>query len=480
MTLDNDVLRRSVTAGDYSKDPHGGVNLFQFVYPGAYSGYTALSPWWSRDRDFQLRQTVHLEAMWSSAIFKAITKRAALGFEIKDETESAIRVKRAQELFLLADLGRGWVYFLQRHLRDFLLTDNGAFVEIIRTSSARGGRILGLAHLDSCRCTRTQDPSRPVLYRDRQGREHILKDHQVLMFADMPDAGDTYNGVGFCAASRAYPTIVKMAALEQYYYEKYSGDGALGISFVSGVSPKSLESALTTADEEHKRRGLVHYKNKMVIPTMSDKPPAVAEVALKSTPENFDVEQERSNAYLIYANAIGIGVADVQPLSGQGLGTGTQSVILDDAAEGMGLAAWNKQWEQTSNEHILPTATTFLFVNTHDLRDQKAKAEVAKLRAEERDIRLNNGELAIEEARQRALDAGDLDRELQPNDKTSGTLSDVEKPVEEEETTEEPEEIVEEVEDEVVEQKASRDSLDMLISREWKAAYRLARELVAQ
>lgn len=482
MTLDTDALRRSVTAGDYTKDPHGGVNLFQFVYPGAYPGYTELSPWWSRNRDFQLRQTVHREAMWSSAIFKAITKRAALGFDITDEQKSEIRVRRAQQLYLLADLGKGWVYFLERHLQDFLLTDNGAFVEVVRSSSARGSRIIGLVHLDSCRCTRTQDPSRPVLYRDRLGREHVLKDYQVLMFADMASASETYNGVGFCAASRAYPTISKMAALEQYYHEKFTGDGALGLTLVSGISDRSFEAAVKTGDEATRQRGVVYYKNKIVIPVPNKEGFEVAEIPLKSTPDNFNTKEERDNAYLIYANAIGTSVQDIQPLSGQGLGTGTQSVILDEAAEGQGLAAWNKQWEQSNNEHVLPLATTFAFTNTHDLRDQRARAEVAKMRAEERAIRIGNGELTVEEARQLALDAGDLPREMQPDRTSGGTLSDTEKPIEENTDAPMPDDDLGEnpaAEAAAVVQKAD-DDLDRLIGGNWSEALAIAKEMVRQ
>ena len=54
---------------------------------------------------------------------------------------------------------RGWVPFLNMHLRDYLLTDNGAFVEVVRASAASGSRIIGPAHLDSARCTRTADPT---------------------------------------------------------------------------------------------------------------------------------------------------------------------------------------------------------------------------------------------------------------------------------------------------------------------------------
>jgi hypothetical protein len=156
--------------------------------------------------------------MWADALFKAITKIAALGWSIADSEDSKVRTNRGQDLYMtaLAGMHRGWVPFISMHLRDYLLTDNGAFVEIIRASSVAGSRIVGLAHLDSARCTRTGDPDIPVLYRDRLGKWHEMRWWQVMSFADMPDPSETWNGVGFCAASRAFVTIAKLAALEQW------------------------------------------------------------------------------------------------------------------------------------------------------------------------------------------------------------------------------------------------------------------------
>lgn len=479
MTIDTEVLKKSVTRDDYEDDPRNTPLYFIFPQSIGTRTYTELLPWWSRDRDYQLRNTVHREAMWASAIYKAITKQASLGWDIDDASDSKVRAKRAQSLYLHANLGKGWVSFLFRHLRDFLLTDNGAFVEVVRASSARGSRIMGLVPLDSCRCLRTADPTQPVIYRNREGREHIMRDHQVLMFADMEDSSETYNGVGMCAASRAYPTISKLSAMEQYVFEKMSGDGATELSFVNGISQKSLESALTTADATQKSKGAAYYKGKIIIPIMTDKPPEVANIPLKNVPDGFDAEQERDNGYLIYANAIGVAVQDIQPLSGQGLGTGTQTVILDEAAEGQGLASWRKQWEQMNNEFVLPESTTFIF-STNDIRDQKAKAEVAKIRADERAVRIASGEIGVEEARQLALDAGDLTPEMQPDTTAAGTLSDVEKPLEDAEDASLPDKDMGEGTEAETEEVATKadDDLDSLIGDNWRVAVALAKEMV--
>ncbi len=73
------------------------------------------------------------------------------------------------------------------------------------------------------------------------------------------------------------------------------------------------------------------------------------------------------------------------------------------------------------------------YLATNDLRDQKQQAEVRKLRADERSARIESRELTPQEARQLALDAGDLPPELfAADDKTpGGTLTDEQKPLDE-------------------------------------------------
>jgi hypothetical protein len=437
---DPDVLRKSVTRDDYVDNPYGGAVGLYFLYPTAYSGpaYSPLPPWWSVQRDFVLRGTVHREAMWADAVFKAITKIAALGWTIEDSEDSQVRVNRGQDIYQspVAGMHRGWVRFISMHLQDYLLTDNGAFVEIIRASSAAGSRILGLAHLDSARCTRTGDPEIPVLYRDRLGKWHEMQWWQVMTFVDMPDPSETMNGVGHCAASRVFLTLSKLAALEQYMYEKASGDGATEMTFIRGLSQENLNSAIITADGEQKRKGSVYYKGKIVTAILGDSELQDVTIQLKNVPDGFDWKQERDNAYVIYANALGIPVQDIQPLSGQGLGTGTQTIILAEDAEGQGLAAWRKDWLHCQNEYILPTSTTFVWTNQHDTRDQEAKARAKKAQADVIMTLVGNptapGVISNAQGLNLAVDWDVVPREFLPEtgDATpGGSLGDDEKPI---------------------------------------------------
>jgi hypothetical protein len=430
-----EVLRHSVTQGDYQT----GAGVFQILAASAPS-VPGLPAYWSFSRDFVLGSSVHMESMWGSAIGKAITKQASLGWTVADTNDSDLRTKRAQGLLHLAEGGQGWVTFLSKHLRNYLTSDNGAFIEVVRATQSAGSKILGLMHLDSLRCTRTSDLEIPLLYRDRAGREHMLRSHQVLMFADMPDPSDTFNGIGLCAASRAWTAITRLTAIETYLNSKVTGERITAIYIVSGITGDQLKSAMVTADvtkqitqaaKQVENKALaVTYKGAMVVPVMSlETAPGLVTIPLAEIPDGFDAKQERDNAYVIYANAIGIPVQDIQPLSGQGLGTGTQTIILDEAAEGQGLAAWRKQFEHALNEFVLPETTTFTF-STNDIRDQKAKADVQSTRANTRKLQIESGEITAAEAKQMAVDLEDVPREFLTDDQTpGGTLQDDQKPV---------------------------------------------------
>jgi hypothetical protein len=162
---------------------------------------------------------------------------------------------------------------------------------------------------------------------------------------------------------------------------------------------------------------------------LSDKPPTLVTVPLAELPDGFDPEQERNDGYLRYANAIGLDLQDLQPLSGQGLGTGTQSVILSEKAAGKGLAAFRQDFIHAINELVLDDKTTFAF-SENDLRDQKDKAEISKLRGEFVTAQIEAGVIKPEQGLQVLVDHDDLPREFLPSDETSfDDLSDTEKPV---------------------------------------------------
>lgn len=456
--MTNGTMAPSTIHGDSFEYPsYGGVPL-QIAIPYLLSppSYTDLPHYWTWRRDVALAATVHREDMWAAAVSKVATKFASHGYVIRDADDSTRKVSASQALFKRANGGEGWVPMAEKTIQDLATTDNGIFwrvrhaddeVQTIKlkerftyqqqtfdeaqvTNSSRASKITGLYHLDSLRCMRTGNLTYPVRYQPVMGPPQLLRWDQVLVYADMPSPRAELYGVGFCAASRTYKTIAKLAAIEQMIYEFVAGTGATQIALINGLSPSTLEGIIKAGEADAQARGLVYYLGTILGALQGDAQVNVSTILLKQLPSGFLPKDERDNAYIIYANNLGVPVQDIQPLSGQGLGTGTQSIVLAEAAQGNGmLPAFLKWLEQTVSDRILPATTELEFIDENDLRDQKAKAEVRSMRATERSTRIQSGEISAAVARQLAADDGDLPQELLAQDVTpGGQISDDEKP----------------------------------------------------
>lgn len=421
--FDKAVMNRSVTRGD---EGQGRLAPIFFFAPAPASGGYGLAAYGTRIRDRVLSATHYIENQWGNALFKASTKMAALGWDVEGGPRWR---ERAYEMLHTVDKGRGWVHFLQKHLADFLTTDNGTFVEVVRASGAAGSKIVGLVHLDSLRCVRTGNPNIPVLYMDLQGREHELKAHQVLMFSDMPSPRAEHLGLGFCAASRAFQTIVKLASIEAYVHEKVTGKRPLALHLLLGaVKTDQIEAAIKAAEEQRTAQGYTTYMGAFVVPVTGPEGMTHVQIPLAELPDGFNAKEERSNGYVKYANSIGLDVQDLEPLASSNLGTSTQSQVLDDKSSGTGLVAWRQAYTHMLNRFVFPESVTFAFTE-RDYRDQRQQAEVNQMHVNNVVALMTAGVLDAQKAQQMLADLKVIPKEFIAEDATPvETLSDDEKP----------------------------------------------------
>ena len=428
MAIDADLLRHSVTASDAGDYRSGGFSfVLPFFFPANVGGLPPEPPpYWSFQRDAILRATILKEAFWSSAVTIAATKVATAGFDL-DGPERQTR--KYQEMILeWSGSGEGYVPSQQRAVGDYLTTGNGTHFEIVRVSSAAGSKIIGLITLDSLRCQRTGDPDVPILYRDLKGNLHEMRDYQVVSIVDQPDSGAAWFGVGHCAAERAYTHIYRMAAIEQYIAEKITGSGATKIALVQGMSTLQIDNLTTTAEAQKSSKGLTYYMGAIIAGILGDTPIDIKEIALRGLPDGFNRKEELDIALLAYADAIGLDPQDLQPLSGQGLGTGTQTRVLHEKAKGRWPARYNKQFAALLNMWVTPDSVTFSF-SERDLDDDKKEVDNAATRAGTLEKYINAGVINPSQALQIAVDADDVPKEFLPQDVTPDeSLSDVEKP----------------------------------------------------
>ncbi len=432
-TVDPDTLKRSVKAADAATSPYNGFGgVWQILLP-MMGGIGDLPQYWSPRRDQVLRATIAKENMWASAVHIATTKAATTDWRLDGK-----RVRRFHDLINEADGNNSFVSFQEKQVRDFLLTDNGCFTEIVYATVGSGSRIIGINHLDSLRTIRTGDPAIPVIYADRLGRWHEMKDYQVFDMADEPDTGLYFYNIGFCAASRCYLAILKMAALEQYIYEKVTGKRPLDIALVNAnINEQQLQNAMDAQQQAQAQKGYVQYGGVVMIPILDPTANAqVAHIPIAGLPDGFKVEEERINGKLTYAAAIGIDPNELDPqLTNRknSLGTGSQAQILDDKQATKGINAFRKKQEYLFNDRLLPSTVSFSTYGL-DLVDMQRRAAVAKTNAEAMRALVGNGIeppiITPEQAKNKLVDTGDIPSEFL-TEEISGdeTLRDTDKPL---------------------------------------------------
>ncbi len=424
--MDPKILANSVTKGDYSDNPYGAIFLSVgnwYSNGGLLPSLVGLS---FRDSDMMTVSTIDYEAVWAGAVAIAVTKVASLAWEV--EGDIPLRTKRGQELLLGSDAGNGWVSFISKLLQDFILTNNGCFIEVVRATSSVNSAIIGLVPLDSLRCTRTGDPERPVIYQDLKGRQHELRAEDVISMADMPSSRASLFGSGKCAAARSYSSIYKLACIESYVSDKVSGRRPLAVHLINGLNEPQLRSVLLTAQSEADSRGVIAYMGAIMATVPGDTTPSVATIPLADFPDNFDRRDELDISVLAYADNIGLDVQDIQPLTGRALGTGAQSQVLDEKAKGKGLAAFRQQFVHAMNTWILPDMTTVTFVEK-DWRDKQQSANVNQTIETYTSDAVSKGILTPQQGLQALVDDDIYPKEFLPVDQTPDTsLADTEKP----------------------------------------------------
>jgi hypothetical protein len=432
---DLDIIgrKRSVTFDDIDPTQGPGV-LHVLVGPSDFAAFSSFIPQtglpirtaYPYPRDVLLSATPLMDNMWAVASKKAISKQVALGYTISDSKDIGTRTARTLQIY--DEFDGNFEMGIQRHLQDFLFCDNGAWVEIARATRGGASRVEGIYHLDSLRVVRTRDPNIPAYYLPIQGGYKPLPAEFVQSFTDMPSPRVELAGVGLCAASTAWDTIVKMQAVETYFREKVTGNNQRAIFLISGVTRKQLKEGIESADADAVSRGIIVYKGAVMIPGFNEEhPPQFVQIDLASIPDNFNLVEERERSDRIFAYALGVPLPDIQPLTGQGLGNGQQARLLDESAEAQGLAAWRKQW-QSFTKKVNPHTTTFTW-STNDLTDKKKKADLQKVQSDMIIALVEKGLINVPAGQQLLLDMEILPKELAPADITpGGQLTDEQQP----------------------------------------------------
>lgn len=406
-------LRRSVQ--EQPKGPFSRPLANNFVFSLATVADSFFA--WGMDRpehikarDRQLRQFWPTEPILASAIGSMVTRNVTFSWTL---TGPRSTVDEVQQRLHMSDLGRGWRSLIGKLSIDLFTQDNGAFGEIIRTADAPDAPVISLGHLDAGRCTRTGDIEIPVLYEDIKGRIHEMKWYQVFTWEELPSPIETMHNVQLCAVSRVLRAAQLLRDIGIYQREKIAGNAPTSIYLTNGVNQAEISDALAQHQANQANAGMVRYIVPLILAGVDPSvPPSVEEIALKSLPDGFDVEQVMR--WYINQLALGFGAdyQDFAPLPGGNLGTSTQSVILHEKSKGKGPGGFMQMVEYTMNfQGVIPQNVSFQYME-QDTMAEKSQADLFNAESDALKKNVEAGILTPRAATQILLDKGFITEEV--------------------------------------------------------------------
>lgn len=411
-TRDEDAESKSVVVTPEAKE-RDRPKAYPYVLSIAAASQN-ITPWGVDPirRDKELRSFWLSESWLASVVYSVSIRNASFAWHIVGSDPSKPVPKNTANavtrMLNNADRGRGWKKLLLKTCVDMYTQDNGAVWEIIRKTEDPLSPAINIAHLDAGKCVRTGDPKYPIIYTDRDGREHAMPYWKIRTIEEFPSPVETAFDLQICAVSRALLAAEIIQSIAVYKQEKVGGTFTRSIDAVSGITKQNIDDAIDLAMEQNLNQGLYRFSLPVIIagvdPTSSL---SHVHIDLASLPDNFDEDTSFKWYVAQLAAAFGVDYQEIAPLMTGNLGSSQQSEIMHLKTRGKGPALIMGLIEDIINDGLIPGNVEFKFLE-QDIRSEKEKAEARFTRAKERSMRVDSGEIDTEAARKIAVQDGDL------------------------------------------------------------------------
>ena len=310
------------------------------------------------------------------------------------EISSKKYANRIQQMLMEAEYGMGFEEFLSLVIEDYFWTNQGGFIEIIgrgKPDKPLAGMPTGLGYLDSCRMWPTGDPEYPWIYeRDEPvtgstyGGSSIKKHWQrmhksrVARLVANPQGETRYYKRGVCYGFKIAATADIQIKMSKYQSEQLAGLPPTGIITVNGMTDVNFKAAVRQFLNDEEAEGAEVFKGLMHLASMNPQAPLdINIIPFSNMPEHFDYDSTMKNHVNLVALALGDDPQNIWPLTGQGLGTGTQSQILHSKGAMKTEAVLRTKIQRILNIDVLPKSAEFRWKFVDHEQDQQI-AETAK------------------------------------------------------------------------------------------------------
>lgn len=398
-----------------------------------------LPAWWSKSRDWALREFWKREGLWASAIYAMQAVTATSEWHVEGDENA---VQRARMPLDNAEFGAGFRNTMKKLCEDWLTQDNGVFMEIIGPGNPARPLVappISVAHLDAGLCWRSSDPEYPVWYwNTTENRYRKMHWTRVAFSAANPSPMEQARGIGFCATSRLVTLIAILRDTQQYKLEKIGGRQTRAFLAASGIQKAQIEEAVEAANRLADNAGRTRFSGIPIVANpMGGTPVSLQLVEIAGLPDGFDWREEITIYAYAMALALGVDARELWPATAAGA-TKADAEVQHRKALRKGLGDFLNEIARIINQRILPEGVTFDFT-PEDSEEDSIRAEIERMRADTALVMIETGAISPRGALVWLVDNGVL-----PSAYLDDPAIGAPEPTEEPEEPEEPEPSVEE------------------------------------
>jgi hypothetical protein len=345
------------------EDKNPDATPWLWTFWDSFADPNAIPAWGSPGRADRLREFSMSEPILAGALSSMVSKAVSMDWKIDGGRN---RVLRYQEILAEAEAGAGWSYFLDRWLQDYLVCDQGGFIELGR--QGKTGPVLALYNLDAGACQLSGKPGKPVWYSPRlaggklSGRAVGLEQGDFARIVDLPSPNEAYFGLGHSSVTRALKVAMVLQALYTYEDERLRDMPIPGIAAITGMTSAEVKAAFDLYEQKRKAKEQVTFKGVLWLAAQSSpiNPISVNFTSFASLPENFN-KRETIELY-VYTLSLdfGVDVREFWPASQTGA-TKAEAEVQAQKAKGKGFGRMLSSVERSLNWDALPEGLEFAF-----------------------------------------------------------------------------------------------------------------------
>lgn len=221
----------------------------------------------------------------------------------------------------------------------FYTTDMGGLVEVGR--QFKNGPLAGLFHLDPTRCSLSSKAEYPLKYyptrATKDGRRMIeFNPYDYMRVVSAVNIDETYNGLGYCALSRAVELAITMVAVWRHEQEMLFARAPKGLLLLKGINQTTWDDAMTIRDANLDNKQQEWFGAVAVLASGGDADVDAKLVALSSLPAGFDQEQFTNLLIYGYSLCFGFDPREFWPVSSGSFGTVAEGELQHRSATGKG------------------------------------------------------------------------------------------------------------------------------------------------